>query len=450
MPAAFFFQRFVSPRSVFMAKAVRSKAVSSTSGKGKAPTPKTEAASATKAPASKKATAKAVPSTSKKAPPTAPKKSAPASAKISKAAASEPKSAAKKGAVPKGGGVSKKAAPAQKAAKASPAKSAQDSKDALAKVPLAKGEAGKTSVKAASKKAAVKAATTPTTAKKASSPKKGASPKPVSKVEKIPEEAAVLPVKDLGKPMEPYRARRVLITLPQPEGDKSPYFDFAKKQGLTIDFFPFISVEGLTGKEFRQQKIDFNLYTAVVFTSRLAVDHFFRIMEEVRIKVNQDLKYFCITEAVALYLQKFIMYRKRKVFFSADGSTQGLLDVIGKHKQERYLVSTADGVKKEIPAFLKKYKIVFAEAALYRTVANNISPAMAETRYDMILFFSPYSVQALFEQAPGYQQRDTVMGAFGPSTAQAVEEAGLRLDIKAPAPKMPSMVAALEHFFEGK
>ncbi len=455
-----------------MAKAVRSKAVSSTSGTGKAPAPEKEAASTTKAPAPGKAPAKAATPPSKKVPHAAAQKSAvaipkaPKTTAVSKAAtvpaapALKAKSATKKAAAGKSV-AAKKTVAAPKTTTVAPAK--PTAKTAVKK-PVVKAEPVKTAAKAtpkvASKKvASAKSAPAKPAPKKATpkkitatkaAPKKATAKKPVSKAEKVPEVAPVLPKKDLGKAMEPYRARRVLITLPQPEGDKSPYFDFAKKQDLTIDFFPFISVEGLTGKEFRQQKIDLNDFTAVVFTSRLAVEHFFRIMEEVRVKVNQDLKYFCITEAVALYLQKFIMYRKRKVFFSADGSTQGLLDVIGKHKQERYMVSTADGVKKELPIFLKKYKIVFAEAALYRTVSNNISPAMAETRYDMILFFSPYSVQALFEQAPGYQQRDTVVGAFGPSTAKAVEDAGLRLDIKAPAPQMPSMVAALEHFFEGK
>ena len=249
------------------------------------------------------------------------------------------------------------------------------------------------------------------------------------------------------KKVSALKVSHVLITQPRPEGEKSPYFDLAKKYNLTLDFHPFIKVEGLTGKEFRKQKVDIGEYTAIVFTSRLAVDHFFRIQEEMKLKVSQELKYFCITEAVALYLQKFILYRKRKVFFSADGSTQGLLDVIAKHKAEKYVVPTADGTKKEIPAFMTKHKITFAEASLYRTVSNDISPAMANHKHDMIVFFSPYSIQALLEYDPAFDQNSTLIGAFGPTTTKAVEEAGLRLDVKAPAPNAPSMVSALEQYF---
>ncbi len=251
------------------------------------------------------------------------------------------------------------------------------------------------------------------------------------------------------KPAAPTPAKpsRILITQPRPEGDKSPYFDLAKKFDLELDFHPFIRVEGLSGKEFRRQRVDLNEFTAIVFTSRLAVDHFFRIMEEMKMKVSQELKYFCITEAVALYLQKFILYRKRKVFFSADGSTQGLLDVIGKHKNEKYVVPMADSTKKEIPAFMTKYKIPFAEASLYRTVSNDLAPVLDQQTYDMIVFFSPFSIQALMEYDESYQQNGTVIGAFGPTTTKAVEDAGLRLDIKAPAPQAPSMVSAMEQYF---
>jgi uroporphyrinogen-III synthase len=249
------------------------------------------------------------------------------------------------------------------------------------------------------------------------------------------------------KVTEPKAVRSILITQPRPEGEKSPYFDLAKKYELELEFHPFIRVEGLTGKEFRKQKIDITQYTAVVFTSRNAVDHFFRICEEMKVKVSQEMKYFCITEAVALYLQKFILYRKRKVFFSADGSTQGLLDVIAKHKNESYLIPAADAVRKEVAAFLTKHKVPFAEATLYRTVSNDIAPVMEKGNFDMIVFFTPFAVQTLFEHDPNYSQNGTVIGAFGPSTTKAVEDAGLKLDVKAPAPNAPSMVAAMEQFF---
>jgi uroporphyrinogen-III synthase len=237
----------------------------------------------------------------------------------------------------------------------------------------------------------------------------------------------------------------ILITQPRPETEKSPYFELAKKYGIQLDFHPFIRVEGLTGKEFRKQRVDISEYTAIIFTSRYAVDHFFRICEELKVKVSQDMKYFCITEAVALYLQKFILYRKRKVFFSADGSTAGLLEVIGKHKNEKYIIPTSDSGKAELTQYAQKQNIAYAEVTLYRMVSNDITPVM-EASYDMIVFFSPFSVQTLFEHYPKYEQNGTVIGAFGPTTSKAVEDSGLRLDVKAPAPNAPSMVSALEMF----
>jgi uroporphyrinogen-III synthase len=241
-----------------------------------------------------------------------------------------------------------------------------------------------------------------------------------------------------------HKINSILITQPRPDTDKSPYFELAKKYGLKVDFHPFIRVEGISGKEFRKQRIDINEYSAIIFTSRNAVDHFFRICEELKVKVSQEMKYFCITEAVALYLQKFILYRKRKVFFSADGTTDGLLEVIGKHKHnEKYIVPTSDTAKNDIAQFLTKHNIEFGEATLYRTVSNDISPVM-ESSYDMIVFFSPFSVHTLFSHDPKFKQNGTVIGAFGPTTSKAIEDAGLRLDVKAPAPNAPSMVSALE------
>ena len=237
----------------------------------------------------------------------------------------------------------------------------------------------------------------------------------------------------------------ILITQPRPETEKSPYFDLAKKYELKLDFHAFIRVEGLSGKEFRKQRIDISEYTAIIFTSRYAVDHFFRICEELKVKVSQDMKYFCITEAVALYLQKFILYRKRKVFFSADGSTAGLLEVIGKHKNEKYILPISDSAKNDIAQYLIKYSIKYAEGTLYRMVSNDIAPVM-QLKYDMIVFFSPFSVHTLFEHDPAFKQNGTMIGAFGPTTSKAVEDCGLRLDVKAPAANAPSMVSALELF----
>lgn len=242
----------------------------------------------------------------------------------------------------------------------------------------------------------------------------------------------------------------VLITLPRPETDKSPYFDLAKKYQFEVDFHPFIRVEGVPGKEFRKQRIDITQYTAVVFSSRSAIDHFFRIGEELKVKVSQDMKYFCISEAVALYLQKFILYRKRKVFFSADGSPAGLIEVIGKHKSsERFIVPSSDNGRNEVAVYMQENQIDHVEATLYRTLSNEIAGIMEKT-YDLIVFFSPFSVQTLLDQIPDYKQEDTLMAAFGPATSKAVEEAGLRLDLRAPAPNAPSMASAIDLFLSGE
>jgi len=257
--------------------------------------------------------------------------------------------------------------------------------------------------------------------------------------------AKVVSSKKKGVEKKELKVNSILITQPRPETDKSPYFDLAKKFDLRLEFHPFIRVEGLSGKDFRKQKIDIGEYTAIIFTSRYAVDHFFRICEELKVKVSQDMKYFCITEAVALYLQKFILYRKRKVFFSADGSNQGLLDVIGKHKNEKYILPVSDTAKNDIALYLVKHNIKYTEGTLYRMVSNDIGPVM-KLPYDMIVFFSPFSVQTLFEHDPKFKQNGTLIGAFGPTTSKAVEDSGLRLDVKAPAVNAPSMVSALELF----
>ncbi|GAA4301125.1 uroporphyrinogen-III synthase [Compostibacter hankyongensis] len=241
------------------------------------------------------------------------------------------------------------------------------------------------------------------------------------------------------------RIRSILISQPKPEAEKSPYFDLAKKFNVELVFHPFVRVEGVSAKEFRKQKIDIQSYTAVILTSRNAVDHFFRICEEMKVKVSQDCKYFCITEAVALYLQKFILYRKRKVFFGADGSTKGLLDVVAKHKDEKFLVPRSETGKEDIPKWLKENKCDYAAAVLYRTVCNDISTVM-QAKHDMIVFFTPTGVRSLVENFPDFKQNGTFIGAFGPTTSKAVEEAGLRLDVKAPMPEAPSMVAVLENY----
>jgi uroporphyrinogen-III synthase len=241
--------------------------------------------------------------------------------------------------------------------------------------------------------------------------------------------------------------KKILITQPRPENEKSPYFDLAKKYNIDLVFHPFIRLEGIPAREFRKQKIDIPSFSAVIFTSRNAIDHFFRICEEMKGTISQETKYFCITEAVALYLQKFILYRKRKVFYGADGTNKSMFDVINKHKEnEKFLyVCSENQQDNEIVNWLKNNKCGFALAFMYRTISNEIAPVM-DAQYDIICFFTPTGVKSLFDNIPSFQQLETAIGAFGNNTSKAVEDAGMSLEIKAPAPQTPSMVAALEQF----
>jgi uroporphyrinogen-III synthase len=242
--------------------------------------------------------------------------------------------------------------------------------------------------------------------------------------------------------------KKILITQPRPETDKSPYFELARKYQLEMEFYPFIRLEPIPSKEFRKQKIEIQNYTAVVFTSRNAIDHFFRTCEEMKISVSQDTKYFCITEAVALYLQKFILYRKRKVFYGADGTNKSMFDVINKHKEnEKFLYPCSENQQdNEIVNWLKNNKCEFATPFMYRTISNDIKPVLEQKEFDVICFFTPSGVRSLFDNIPKYKQNGTVIGAFGNNTSKAVEDAGLTLEIKAPQPQAPSMVAALEQY----
>jgi uroporphyrinogen-III synthase len=245
--------------------------------------------------------------------------------------------------------------------------------------------------------------------------------------------------------------KKILITQPRPETDKSPYFELAKKYSVELDFQPFIRVEGIPAKEFRRQKIEIAHYTAVIFTSRNAIDHFFRICEELKVIVSQDTKYFCVTEAVALYLQKFILYRKRKVFYGADGTNKSMFDVINKHKEnEKFLYPCSENQQdNDIVGWLKTNNCGFATPFMYRTISNDVKATVGSKEYDIICFFTPSGVKSLFDNFPTYKQNGTRIGAFGNNTSRAVEDAGLTLDIKAPLPQAPSMVAALEQYLSG-
>ncbi|MFN2456943.1 MAG: uroporphyrinogen-III synthase [Chitinophagaceae bacterium] len=242
--------------------------------------------------------------------------------------------------------------------------------------------------------------------------------------------------------------KKILITQPKPDSDKSPYFELCRRFNVQLDFQPFIKLEPISAKEFRKQKIDIQNHTAVIFTSRNAIDHFFRICEEMRINISQDTKYFCITEAVALYLQKFILYRKRKVFYGADGSNKSLFDVINKHKSNEKLlyVCSENQQDNEITGWLKSNGCEFCLAFMYRTASTDVKDILSRTEYDIICFFTPSGVKSLFDNFPKFKPNGTVIGAFGNNTSKAVEDAGLKVTIKAPQPQAPSMVAALEQF----
>src|SRR4030095_4375892 len=209
--------------------------------------------------------------------------------------------------------------------------------------------------------------------------------------------------------------KRILITQPRPESDKSPYFELQRKYDLELEFQPFIHLEPIPAREFRKQKIEIQNYSGVIFTSRNAIDHFFRICEEMKVNISQDTKYFCITEAVALYLQKFILYRKRKVFYGADGTNKSMFDVINKHKEnERFLyVCSENQQDSEIVNWLKNNKCEFALAFMYRSVSNDVREILTFKEFDVICFFTPSGVKSLFDNLPKYRQNGTVIGAFG-------------------------------------
>ena len=243
------------------------------------------------------------------------------------------------------------------------------------------------------------------------------------------------------------RVKKILISQPEPADNKSPYYEIAEKFQVEVQFRPFIKVERVSVKEFRQQRINILDFTAIIFTSRTAVDNFFSLCEELRITVPDTMKYFCISERVALYLQKYIVYRKRKIFFSPTGKIEGLSAYLAKHAKEKFLLPVPDQHNGEITRFLDEKKINYTESVMYRTVSNDYEEG-EKLDCDMIIFFSPSGVASLFKNFPDFEQGDMAIGCFGSTTAKAVREAGLRLDCQAPLPGVPSMAAALELFLK--
>lgn len=234
------------------------------------------------------------------------------------------------------------------------------------------------------------------------------------------------------------------MSQPKPEGSKSPYYDLAEKYNLRIDFRPFIQVEGVPVQEFRKQKVDISHFNSVILTSKTAIDHYFRIAEECRYEVPDTTKYFCISEAVAYYLQKYVTYRKRKIFFGKQ-TIEDLVEVLKKHKKEKFLLPCTDILRDKVPETLSEHDIDFTKAMLYRTVAADLSD-LGDVHYDMLVFYSPGGIESLFKNFPDFKQKDTIIAAFGPTTASAVVKNKLRLDVHAPQPNAPSMTGAIENF----
>jgi Uroporphyrinogen-III synthase len=247
--------------------------------------------------------------------------------------------------------------------------------------------------------------------------------------------------------MNARKVKKILISQPKPNGEKSPYYDIAEKFHVDIHFYPFIKVERVSVKEFRQQRINILDFTAIVFTARTAVDKFFSICEEMKIAIPETMKYFCISETVALYLQKYIVYRKRKIFFSQTGKIEGLTNAFTKHAKEKFLFPVPEEHNDEVSLFLDEKKLAYTKSVMYRTVSNDFDED-EKLDYDMIVFFSPIGIQSLLKNFPAFKQGDTAIGCFGSATAKAVEDAGLRLDCEAPQPDYPSMAAALEAFLK--
>lgn len=245
--------------------------------------------------------------------------------------------------------------------------------------------------------------------------------------------------------MKTLKLSKILVSQPKPASDKSPYFDIARKYGVEIDFKQFIKVEALSAKEFRQQRVNILDHTAIVFTSRHAIDHFFGLCNELRVQVPETMKYFCVSETISLYIQKYVQYRKRKVFFGTNGKMDTLLPLMIKHKDLKYLVPLSSVHNNEISTLLDNAHLQHTEAVMYRTVSQIFEPGEL-SGYDMMIFFSPSGIVSLKENLPNFAQGDTQIACFGPATAAAIKEAGLRLDLEAPTPEAPSMTTALEQY----
>lgn len=242
------------------------------------------------------------------------------------------------------------------------------------------------------------------------------------------------------------KVKTILVSQPEPKVENSPYFDLVDKQKVKIDFRPFIHVEGVSSKDVRTQKVDLSHYSAIILTSRNSVDHFFRISEELRFKVPDTMKYFCQSEAVAYYLQKYVVYRKRKIYVGKRTFTE-LSPLIKKYKNEKFLLPSSDKLKPEVPTVLDDLGVQWKQATFYKTVISDLSD-LRDVYYDILVFFSPSGIESLFENFPDFKQNDTRIAVFGNTTIKAATNKGLRVDIQAPTPETPSMTMALERYIK--
>ncbi|MBQ0030914.1 MAG: uroporphyrinogen-III synthase [Paludibacteraceae bacterium] len=252
------------------------------------------------------------------------------------------------------------------------------------------------------------------------------------------------------------KIKRILISQPQPTTEKSPYFDLEKKYDVKLDFKPFIKIEPVPARDFRTQKVNPLDYTAVIFTAKAGIDHFFRLRDEMRFTTPDTMKYFCTSEQISLYLQKYIAYRKRKVFFGDNGTLAELAEIIKKHADEKYMVVMSDvhdanksvnEAKKDIIDYLDESKVSYARAIMYKTVATDFTKEPDFDKYDMLVFFSPSGINSLFTNFPDFKQGDTKIACFGPTTQKAAADNGLTVNV-IPTPEFPSMPAAIEEFLK--
>lgn len=244
--------------------------------------------------------------------------------------------------------------------------------------------------------------------------------------------------------MTKMKVKSILVSQPQPATDSSPYHELSKRNKIKVDFRSFIKVEGVDARDVRSQKIDFSKYTAIIFTSKNVIDHYFRLAEEMRFQVPDDMKYFCQSEAIAFYLQKYIVYRKRKIYIG-EKEINDLTPYLKKHKDEKYLLPSSDVLNPDVPNFLNEMNLNWERGILCRTVSSDLSD-LTEVKYDILVFFTPSGIKSLFENFPTFKQDNTRIAVFGKTTVQAAKELGLRIDIEVPTPETPSMTMALEKY----